>query len=94
MSNEASHYSMMAFGQYLTEMGVRLKSELFATCSNDQLKIESVKRKYGQLEATIEILKAYTYLYEKDLSEFKKEYLNEQDESDGAEGSEDSGDKP
>lgn len=85
MKGELSHYSMMAFGQYLTEMAVRLEAELYSTCSNDALKIQTVKRKYGQLEATKVILKAFTELYEKDLSWFKKEYLNESDdtESDG-----------
>lgn len=92
MSAELSHYSMMAFGQYLTETAIRLEAELYSTCSNDKLAIETVKRKYGQLEATKVILKAFTELYEKDLSWFKKEYLNESegDESFGEESPADS----
>lgn len=77
---ELSHYSMLAFGQYLTETAVRLEAELYSTCSNDKLAIETVKRKYGQLEATKVILKAFTDLYEGDVSKFKKEYLSEGDE--------------
>jgi cell division protein FtsB len=92
---ELSHYSMLAFGQYLTEMAVRLEAELYATCANDTLAIETVKRKYGQTEATKEILKAFVSLYEGDLGKFKKEYLNESEDdepSDGEEGSTSAGD--
>jgi len=93
MASELTHYSMLAFGQYLTEMAVRLEAELYSTCSNDKLAIETVKRKYGQLECCKVILKAYTDLYEGDLGNFKKEYLSESsDEPDGEESSEDSGD--
>lgn len=89
MANES--YSLMAFGQYLTEQAVRLEAELYATCSNDKLEISAVKRKYGQLEATKVILKAFTELYEGDVSKFKKEYLNEVDgPDDGTEGEQDS----
>jgi cell division protein FtsB len=95
MTVEMSHYSMLAFGQYLSETAVRLEAELYSTCSNDKMAIETVKRKYGQLEATKVILKAFTDLYEGDVSKFKKEYLSESDESeqdgDGGESPEDSG---
>lgn len=80
MTVELSHYSMLAFGQYLSETAVRLEAELYSTCSNDKMAIETVKRKYGQLEATKVILKAFTDLYEGDISKFKKEYLSENDE--------------
>lgn len=92
---ELSHYSMLAFGQYLTETTVRLEAELYSTCSNDKMAIETVKRKYGQLEATKVILKAFTDLYEGDVSKFKKEYLSETDDGsedgDGSQSAEDSG---
>ncbi len=87
---------MLAFGQFLTEQTVRLEAELYSTCSNDKMELPTVKRKYGQLEATKVILKAFTDLYEGDVSKFKKEYLSESDEepdepTDGEEGSTDSG---
>jgi len=85
MKGEMSHYSMMAFGQYLTETAVRLEAELYSTCANDKLELSSVKRKYGQLEATKVFLKAFTDLYEGDVGTFKKEYLSESDESRDAE---------
>lgn len=90
---ELSHYSMLAFGQYLTETAVRLEAELYSTCSNDKWPIETVKRKYGQLEATKVILKAFTDLYDGDVSKFKKEYLSESEDGDGEEGTTDSGDE-
>ena len=90
---EMSHYSMLAFGQFLTERAVVLEAELYSTCSNDKMAIETVKRKYGQLEATKFILKAFTELYEGDVSKFKKEYLSESDEEpDESVGEEDSTD--
>lgn len=99
MPAEMTHYSMLAFGQYLTETTVRLEAELYSTCSNDKMAIETVKRKYGQLEATKVILKAFTDLYEGDVGKFKKEYLSEGEEDneepwngDGEESTEDSGD--
>jgi hypothetical protein len=92
MASEMSHYSMLAFGQFLTEQTVRLEAELYSTCSNDKMPIETVKRKYGQLEATKVILKAFTELYEGDVSKFKKEYLSESDESEESNGEEDSAD--
>lgn len=93
---ELSHYSMLAFGQYLTETAVRLEAELYSTCSNDKWPIETVKRKYGQLEATKVILKAFTDLYDGDVGKFKKEYLSEEsdngtEDGDGSESTEDSG---
>lgn len=94
MAAEMSHYSMLAFGQYLTETAVRLEAELYSTCSNDKMELSTIKRKYGQLEATKVILKAFTDLYEGDVSTFKKEYLSEADgesDGDGSESTEDSG---
>ena len=76
---------MLAFGQYLTETAVRLEAELYSTCSNDKMELSTVKRKYGQLEATKVILKAFTDLYEGDLTNFKKEYLSVVDEETEAE---------
>ena len=94
MTVELSHYSMLAFGQFLTETAVRLEAELYSTCSDDKLEMAAVKRKYGQLEATKVILKAFTDLYEGDISKFKSEYLSEGDEDnediDGEESSTDS----
>lgn len=85
MSHEISQHGFMVFGQYLTEMAIRLEAELYSTCSNDKLELSTVKRKYGQLEATKVILKAFTDLYEGDVSKFKKEYLDESDETDESE---------
>lgn len=82
MTVELSHYSMMAFGQFLTEQTIKYEMELYSVCGNDKMELATVKRKYGQLEAYKTILKAFTELYEGDLSRFKKEYLNESDEED------------
>ncbi len=94
MAGEINQYGIEAFGQYLTEMSVRLEAELYSTCSNDKLELSTVKRKYGQLEATKVILKAFTDLYNGDTDKFKKEYLDEESDSDtgdGTESQEDSG---
>jgi len=88
MAGEINQYGIEAFGQYLTEMSVRLEAELYSTCSNDKLELSTVKRKYGQLEATKVILKAFTDLYNSDTDKFKKEYLDEESESDTGDGSE------
>lgn len=86
---------MLAFGQYLTEITLRLEAELYSVCGNDKLELATVKRKYGQLEAYKTILKAFSELYDGDLTKFKKEYLSESDESEESDGTEsptDSGD--
>lgn len=91
---EATQYSLQAFGQFLTEQTARYEAELYSTCANDKLPIETVKRKYGQLEAYKYILQAFCELYENGLtSKWKKSYLSEGDtdnEPDGTESSEDS----
>jgi hypothetical protein len=94
MAGEINQYGIQAFGQYLTERAVQLEAELYSTCANDKMELATVKRKYGQLEAAKVILKAFTDLYEGDVSKFKKEYLDERDESedgDGSQSQEDSG---
>lgn len=88
MSGEINQYGIQAFGQYLTERAVQLEAELYSTCANDKMELSTVKRKYGQLEATKVILKAFTDLYNTDTDKFKKEYLDEESESDTGDGSE------
>lgn len=95
MANELSHYAMMAFGQFLTEQTVRYEAELYSTCANDKMTIETIKRKYGQLEAYKYILQSFTELFQNGLnSDWKKNYLSEGDKDNepgnGEEDSEDS----
>ena len=72
---------LMAFGQWLTEQTVQRGHELSAVCGNDKMELPTVKRKYGQLEAFTEILKAFSELYEGDLDKFRTSYLNETKEN-------------
>lgn len=94
---ETTQYALQAFGQFLTEQTIRYEAELYSTCANDKLTIETIKRKYGQLEAYKYILQAFTELYSKGLnSNWKKNYLsegdkdNEPDEANGTESAKDS----
>jgi hypothetical protein len=73
---------LIAFGRWLTERQMVLKAELLSTCAGDQYKLTTIKRKYGQFEAFDSCLRAFTDLYEKDLPEFKKTYLDEEPSDD------------
>lgn len=91
---EISHYAFMAFGQFLTEQTVRYEAELYSACANDKLTIETIKRKYGQLEAYKYILQSYTELFNKGLNkEWKKNYLSEGDTDNEPEESSDTAEK-
>lgn len=68
---------MIIFGQYLTEMAVRNKAMLFSTCQNVQQPIDAIRLKYGHLECSTEILAAFTLLYNGDVNDFKKAYIEE-----------------
>lgn len=70
---------LMAFGQWLTARVIQYRAELFSVCANDQMKIECVKRKYGQFEAFDSVLKAFTELYEGELDNFEKSYLDKEE---------------
>lgn len=73
---------MTAFGKWLTAQTLRYREELHSVCANDKVGIETVKRKYGHLEAFTEVLNTFTELYNGDLSNFNVEYLNQKEESD------------
>lgn len=84
---------MAAFGKYLTMQVVRYREELHSVCANDKVGIETVKRKYGHLEAFTEVLNTFSELYNGDLEKFNVEYLNQKEDSnettrpaDGSEG--------
>ena len=72
---------LYAYGQWLTERVTQYRADLFSVCGNDKMTIETVKRKYGQMEAFIESLKAFTELYEGDLDSFKANFLDIKEES-------------
>lgn len=72
------------FGQWLTERTVQHEAMLYSTCANVKMPVDGIRLKYGQLEALKTCLQAFTILFQKDIQEFKKEYMEgelEEDES-------------
>jgi hypothetical protein len=66
---------MVAFGQYLTEGVVKYRSQLMSECANVTRSIDAIRLRSGHVEAYVEILNAFTDLYEGDIEKFKKSYF-------------------
>jgi hypothetical protein len=85
---------LITFGQYLVQECGRLQTELNALALNDKVKLPSIKRKAGHLEAYQFVLQRFEELYKGDLESFKKDYLEgyeKENNDDSSEGSDDAG---
>lgn len=83
---ELDKSKMAVFGQWLTEQTVQQEAMLKSTCCNIKLPVDAIRMKYGAWEAYAHILKAFTELFQGELKDFQKNYLeltedNDTDES-------------
>lgn len=74
---------LAAFGQWLTERTIQHEAMLYSACGGCKNPESLIRMKYGQLEALKTCLQAFTLLFEKDIENFRKEFMSE--EQDGAE---------
>jgi len=78
---------MMAFGSWLTQRKATFQAELCSLSIDRTKPIDAIRIKAGHLEATTQILKAFTELYQGDINKFLVEYLGQEpeaeEESDG-----------
>ncbi len=68
---------MMAFGNWLTQRGQQLSSELYSLSINVKAPVDALRIKAGHVEATGHILAAFKDLYNGDLNKFMEEYLGQ-----------------
>lgn len=72
---------MMAFGSWLTQRHQQFQAELCSLAIDRTKPIDALRIKAGHLEATTQILKAFTELYRGDLGKFLEEYLGQAPEA-------------
>lgn len=72
---------MMAFGSWLTQRQLQFQAELCSLAIDRTKPIDAVRIKAGHFEATTQILKAFTELYNGDIGKFLQEYLGQEPEA-------------
>jgi len=76
---------MMAFGSWLSTKRLQLTAELYSLSVNTKAPIDAVRLKAGHIEATQQILEAFTKLYRGDLNKFEVDYLGKDPEKEDKE---------
>jgi len=73
---ELDKSKMAAFGQWLTEQTIQREGSVFAVCADPKRNSDSIRLEYGKMEAYKYILQAFVELFQGELADFQKNYLN------------------
>ena len=64
------------FGRWLTEQALQRQMHLHSVCSDIKHPADAIRLQYGKMEAFKYILDKFTELYQGDITQFMKSYLD------------------